>query len=652
MRKPTNQTVPLEVITAVRVQVCGDLVALLIKDVMENSGGHLEVWNWKAGPQHSCSLPRTHGIDDFSFLTPAVALIVRPTGQFEVYDFLDPAHHSSVPTLRYAFAFPPLSPGYSYWYISMSNNPTPGYIPNPAEHRANMSDFLKGNRQVYHPDPKERVHACCLYVFNPADPVLHAVSSFVFFIKIETLLSPPMHWFQRPIDREGRLPFCHPSVFEGRPEFMEGLWNRDESDDEDVEVHGGEDNMRGRRAGVFVQPGSRSSSSDSLYRSTQDPEEQETLTEIDLPVHGFLTGDADYDELYGPLNGPTPSTSTAGPSSSATTSTATSSITSTTLGAPVQPAETTEATLSSPEYVAVPWEIWGPRNTRWFEECLSTDWQHAIYGLRAVESVEISKMAEERQFNIDDWPVGKDPAEAEQAPTVPVTTTTVIGGVTVTVTTNGQPRRERRFLRVRDFSPYSLNLAEKAAKEAAAPSSSTQPASSSSQAHSPHNFTSHPIFRGKGKCRSVWRTPKVISEPSRVEGAGVFQHDIVSMLPYVETVSDETFDVTDVMMDDERILLLKVSFYPGEVRMVADSMLAEGNAGKTEVIGSAYAVVNIIYEKYRMTVDMYTMCCTFTLRILTLVVITSYKTVRASVMSRSRHKSNERTTTIVSSTIT
>jgi len=37
----------------------------------------------------------------------------------------------------------------------------------------------------------------------------------------------------------------------------------------------------------------------------------------------------------------------------------------------------------------------------------------------------------------------------------------------------------------------------------------------------------------------------------------VFKKDIVSWLPYTEVVSEETFEVTDVMMDDCRLLLLK-----------------------------------------------------------------------------------------------
>jgi hypothetical protein len=40
---------PSEIVAAVRVQVFGDLVALLIKEVFESTGAHLEIWNWGSG---------------------------------------------------------------------------------------------------------------------------------------------------------------------------------------------------------------------------------------------------------------------------------------------------------------------------------------------------------------------------------------------------------------------------------------------------------------------------------------------------------------------------------------------------------------------------------------------------------------------------
>lgn len=581
LRKPLNHASPVEVITAVRVQVCGNLVALLIKDVMENSGGHLEIWNWEHGPQYSCQMPRTNGIDDFSFLTNSVALIVRPTGQFEVYDFADPGTQSSEPVLRYAFAFPPLSPGYSYWYISMSNNPTPGCIPSPHDHQRNLDGFLKGHKQIYYPNPEDRVHACCLYVFNPADPVLHAVSSFVFFVKIGTLLNPPIEWFvRRPFDDEdAEPPYCRPDILRERMKHMDPGWEeayeaemeerrkrkkskkakgKQRMDEDEISSvvgeYGGSD---GAEILQYPEPG------DGWIPIDIDGSEVQELadppSDLDIPVHGFLTGDEH----------PATHIGTAGPSTSAPSIANPDDASSS--NAPID-SDSSDAgsSIRSIRVVPLPWETWGPMNTRWFDECLSTDWQHAIYGLRAVESVEISKLTAERQIEVHKWAKGRSAedeeefgnangAEASGSGSASASSSHAAaaggangGGSTASGAqaqdggggTGGggpapappppPPRRERRFLRIRDFNPYAQTKAARLETK------------------------DHAIFKGKGRIRSVWRTPKVVTETSRVEMNGVFKYDIMSSLPYVETVSDETFDVTDVMMDDSRLLLLKV----------------------------------------------------------------------------------------------
>jgi hypothetical protein len=42
-------------IAPVRVQVSGDLVALLVKEVHDSNGAHLEIWDWLNKPQLSVS---------------------------------------------------------------------------------------------------------------------------------------------------------------------------------------------------------------------------------------------------------------------------------------------------------------------------------------------------------------------------------------------------------------------------------------------------------------------------------------------------------------------------------------------------------------------------------------------------------------------
>jgi len=54
------QPIPSEIVAALRVQVFGDLVALLIKEDFESNGAHLEIWNWQNG-SYSVSVPPKNG---------------------------------------------------------------------------------------------------------------------------------------------------------------------------------------------------------------------------------------------------------------------------------------------------------------------------------------------------------------------------------------------------------------------------------------------------------------------------------------------------------------------------------------------------------------------------------------------------------------
>lgn len=53
LRKPDLNPPQAEIIAAVRVQVAGNVVALLIKEVLDSAGAHLEIWNWENSPQYS-----------------------------------------------------------------------------------------------------------------------------------------------------------------------------------------------------------------------------------------------------------------------------------------------------------------------------------------------------------------------------------------------------------------------------------------------------------------------------------------------------------------------------------------------------------------------------------------------------------------------
>jgi hypothetical protein len=55
LARPSNIQQATDHITPVRVQVSGDLVALLVKEVHDSNSAHLEIWDWLNNPQLSVS---------------------------------------------------------------------------------------------------------------------------------------------------------------------------------------------------------------------------------------------------------------------------------------------------------------------------------------------------------------------------------------------------------------------------------------------------------------------------------------------------------------------------------------------------------------------------------------------------------------------
>ncbi|CAA7268241.1 unnamed protein product [Cyclocybe aegerita] len=375
LSQPTSQPQPSDVVAAVRVQVSGNLVALLIKEVLDNSGAHLEIWNWEHGAQYSSSMSRPSGIDDFTFLTRESFLLVRPTGRFEVYSFVEPLHRPTIPVLRASYAFPPLSDGFLYWYISMSSNPAPGYV--PRSFNGAQDDPTEVGKQIYYPRPDERIHACCLYIFNPTvdeNPVVH---SFVFFINLKTLLNPPPEWFPKGQQPPHTKPPKNPSTRQS---------NRSESDPYSSDSSTPSSAPPSMDFHLF---GLASSSTymNSIATSAAYTYPPFPTFDSHFPSPPTANGHSTSHDLqpqptlYSALSA---STSTvAFVSESTSTSTTPSTSTSN------RRSDNTARSSPSSPVQPIPWEVWGPKNTRWFEECLSTDWQHAIYGLRTVESVRL-----------------------------------------------------------------------------------------------------------------------------------------------------------------------------------------------------------------------------------------------------------------------
>jgi hypothetical protein len=135
--------------------------------------------------------------------------------------------------------------------------------------------------------------------------------------------------------------------------------------------------------------------------------------------------------------------------------------------------------FSYPEYIPtlIPWEVWGPHNTRWFPG----NQDHAIYGCRTVGTVSCE-------------------------------------------TDDGWRLDWRKRLMVKDFNLGFVQGEEKGLRRR--------------------------VVLGESVTRMI----------------GATNSNVVSSLPYTEVVSEEKFDVTEVMMDDRTLLLFKVSIFTAEAR--------------------------------------------------------------------------------------
>lgn len=59
----------------------------------------------------------------------------------------------------------------------------------------------------------------------------------------------------------------------------------------------------------------------------------------------------------------------------------------------------------------------------------------------------------------------------------------------------------------------------------------------------------------------AWRRGRVESESSWMSAGRFFTQDVESFLPYREVVTEETFDLTEVMLDENQIVLLKALLF-------------------------------------------------------------------------------------------
>ncbi|KAK7044568.1 F-box domain-containing protein [Favolaschia claudopus] len=492
--KITDHLVPLETTGAVRIQVAGDLVALLVKEVHDSVSAHLQIFNWRHGSHHSCSMARMAGIEDFTFLSDSAFLIVRPSGRFECYSFINPISSSSIPKLVSSYSLPALQDGFMYWYICMSSNPSPGHVPR----RENT-----GSR-VYYPTPDERVLACCLYIFKPTGPGDHHVHSFVFFLNTKMFLDSAT-------DSQNRI----------------------ETSPTTTTPHFGQTSLHTLSASFSSAP--------SIMRTYQSPSQLDFQPFQPLAEHFLHPYQlfSPHPSFFIPVN--------------------------IQQQAPFPPPPTqavldrsheihVRSLISAPDVRTVPWDEWGPENTRWFDEALSTDWQHALYGLKTVECIDPDNPprpvptdpGDGFDYDVADPADEQTPADAPAAPAPPTVADLLTGGFDVVDDENTMDnisrrrlRPVKRNLRIRDYNPFALRLGSQETV----------------------NATEEGCGKGKGKAEefasdSLW-TRRVVTTSSTTPSRGVFIADIVSSLPYSEVVSKEKYNVTDVMMDDCRVLLMQ-----------------------------------------------------------------------------------------------
>ena len=464
------------------------------------------------------------GIDDFTFLTRNSFLVVLPAGRFEVYDFSDPVNKSTVPTHRLSYAFPPLSEGYVYWYISMSSNPAPGYVPRCPTGPGDSPNTVHGScRQLYYPRPDERIHACCLYILNPANEENAIVHSFVFFVNLKTLMNPPPEWLQHHYVRRKTTRSTRLSINADTQNLV-----------------------------------SVSSSSTDINHGTTHHTYSNNSSNHSYPL--FPTFDsAPHPQHFG-MNDhhPSPSfapTNTLPPNSSCNSE---------------SPSRSSNRSESD---IIVPWNLWGPQSTRWFEECLSTDWQHAVYGTRAVESVRPENHPEyvkSPAIVLNALGVQAGPSNSNQD---------LATHAGPSQQTHGQPLQNdagddndvdnqdgrssspQRFLRLRNFNPFIFKDRDLMQNNLSSSESSDESSDREFSHAAENRGRSRSRWKQKGTDKprvARWNKPRLVTQPSTTPVKGVFSHDIMSWLPYTEVISKNTYEVTDVMMDDSRLLLLKV----------------------------------------------------------------------------------------------
>lgn len=354
-------------------------------------------------------------------------LLARPSGRFEIYTFQNPKISPQPPILQAIYAFPLLSPGYSYWCISVSSNPAAGHISTTEKDR--VAPSANSTDRTFAPNPGERILSCSIYLFRRGEDGEHRIHSFVFFLNVKMFVD-----------------------------------------------------LASRRITPTIPPPMNLArmASSKILLGTQ------TVTPSAPSPHGspsrpplVVPDDDDEEEGHQTLP-PRPPSPPSGPTY-----------------VPPFYASTESSLFTQAGHHYVPWESWGPRSTRFFTESLSADWQHAVYGTRTLDTIDVL------------------PERGSGSGQTVITAAAVAD--------NGNPMGdEPRYLRLREYNSRNFDA-----------------------------------YATPALGREQWRSRRIVREPTTVTSP-VFLQPITSHLPYAELVSKEIFQASDAMLDNGRVLLLRV----------------------------------------------------------------------------------------------
>lgn len=107
-----------------------------------------------------------------------------------------------------------------------------------------------------------------------------------------------------------------------------------------------------------------------------------------------------------------------------------------------------------------------------------------------------------------------------------------------------------------DFNPYSIALYQD--REALRTSYGTDEALPESSIQGERPESQEQIVEGSTE-RTNNTTTVIMNEPSVIPKGLLFKHDVRTELPYLEVETGEAYACDGVLMDDSRIVLVKVS---------------------------------------------------------------------------------------------